>query len=175
MEKTDHMRRAIDLAREKMRAGEGHWPFGCLIVKDGEVVGEGCNDMGFSLDPTGHGEIVAIRDACKRLGTMDLSGCELYTSCEPCPLCTAAIWLTKIAKVYYAAAIEDCRLVGSDHLPLRGEVARPIHERTTPAERLLGDEGRALIAEWAERIARDPALQRERARMAPIGERTGRG
>ena len=71
MDKNDYMQRAIDLAREKMREGTGYWPYGCVIVKDGEIVGEGCNDMGFSLDPTGHGEIVALRDACKRLGTMD--------------------------------------------------------------------------------------------------------
>lgn len=94
MDKKDYMQRAIDLAREDARRPR---PLALRlphIVKDDEIVGEGCNDMGFSLDPTGHGEIVAIRDACKRLGTMDLSGCELYTSCEPCSLCSSAIWLT---------------------------------------------------------------------------------
>ena len=173
MDKTDYMQRAIDLAREKMLEGTGYWPYGCLIVKDGEVVGEGCNDMGFSLDPTGHGEIVAIRDACKRLGTMDLTGCELYTSCEPCSLCTSAIWLTNIAKVYYGASLEDCRGHGSDFDPLRIDVGKRIHERTTPAERVLGEQGSALLAEWAALIEKTPSMQEERSRHAPIGERSG--
>ena len=160
MDKRDHMQRAIDLARAKMLEGGGYWPFGCYIVKADEVVGEGCNDMGASLDPTAHGEIIAIRDACKRLGTMDLSGCELYTSCEPCSLCASAIWLTRIDKVYYDAAIEDCLLTGSDFAPLRLDVGKPIHERTIPAERVLGDEGRALIAEWAGIVEQDPELQK---------------
>ena len=152
MDKIVYMQRAIDLARTRMREGRGHWPFGCVIVKDGNIVGEGCNDMGFSLDPTGHGEIVAIRDACKRLGTMDLSGCELYTSCEPCSLCSSAIWLTNIARVYYGAALDDCLQYGSDFTPLRNDVGKPIHERTIPAERVLGEEGRALLGEWAALI-----------------------
>ena len=173
MDKNDHMQRAIDLAREKMNEGTGYWPYGCLIVRDGEVVGEGCNDMGFSLDPTGHGEIVAIRDACKRLGTMDLSGCELYTSCEPCSLCSSAIWLTNIAKVYYGASLEDCRGHGSDFEPLRIDIGKPIHERTIPAERVLGEQGSALLAEWAALIEKTPAMQEERSRHAPIGERSG--
>ncbi len=173
MDKTAYMQRAIALAREKMLEGTGYWPYGCLIVREGEVVGEGCNDMGFSLDPTGHGEIVAIRDACKRLGTMDLTGCELYTSCEPCSLCSSAIWLTNIAKVYYGASLEDCRGHGSDFDPLRRDVGKPIHERSIPAERVLGEQGSALLAEWAALIEKTPAMQEERSRHAPIGERSG--
>jgi len=160
MSKTEHMHRTIDLAREKMLEGSGFWPFGCYIVKDDVVVGEGCNDMGFSHDPTGHGEIIAIRDACKRLGTMDLSGCEMYTSCEPCSLCASAIWLTQIDKVYYAAAIEDCLLTGSDFAPLRHDVGKPINERSTPCEHLLAKEGRDLIAEWAGILENDPAMRK---------------
>ena len=172
MDKTAYMQRAIVLARTRMREGRGHWPFGCVIVKDGNIVGEGCNDMGFSLDPTGHGEIVAIRDACKRLGTLDLSGCELYTSCEPCSLCSSAIWLTNIAKVYYGAALDDCLQYGSDFTPLRNDVGKPIHERTIPAERVLGEEGRALLGEWAALIETTGAMKEERSRHAPIGERS---
>jgi len=160
MNKTDHMQCTIDLAREKMLKGSGYWPFGCLIVKDDIVVGEGCNDMGFSRDPTGHGEIIAIRDACKRLDTMDLSGCELYTSCEPCSLCASAIWLTKIDKVYYAAAIEDCLLTGSDFTPLRHDVGKPIQDRTTPAEHVLATEGRNLIAQWASILENDQEMRK---------------
>ena len=161
MDKKDYMQRAIDLAREKMLEGTGFWPFGCYIIKDDKIVGEGCYDMGFSLDPTGHGEIIAIREACTSLGTMDLSGCDLYTSCEPCSLCASAIWLTKIDKVYFGAAIEDCLLNGSDFTPLRHDVGKPILDRTTPAERVLGEEGTALIAEWAELIKNSPELQRQ--------------
>lgn len=165
------MQRAINLAREKMREGKGHWPFGCLIVKDGEVVGEACNDMGISLDPTAHGEILAIRDACKRLGTMDLSGCELYTSCEPCSLCTSAIFLTNISKVYYGAVLDDCRQYGSDHMALRDYVSKPIDRRATPSERLLGEEGRALLGEWAAMIEESSSLQEQRNRHPKVGER----
>ena len=128
--------------------------------------------MGFSLDPTGHGEIVAIRDACKRLGTMDLTGCELYTSCEPCSLCTSAIWLTNIAKVYYGASLEDCRGHGSDFDPLR--IATSASAFTSGASRpsaCSAREGSALLAEWVALIEKTPAMQEERSRHAPIGER----
>ena len=163
MDKTEIMKRTIELARMKMH-DDGYWPFGCVIIKDGEVVGKGCNNMPLANDPTGHGEIVAIRDACKRLGTMDLSGCELYTSCEPCSLCASAIWQTKIDKVYYGAAIEDTLVFGSDFSPMREDVGRPIHQRSTPAERVLGAEGRALLEEWASIIEKDPELRKKLGR-----------
>ena len=173
-ERHDYMQRALDLARGKMLEGRGHWPFGCIIVKDGEIVGEGCNDMGFSLDPTGHGEIVALRDACKRLGTMDLSGCDLYTTCEPCPLCYSAIWLTNIAKIYFGASLNDCLQYGSDFKPLRRDVAKPIEQRSIPSACVHGDQGRKLLGEWASLIEETPAMQEERNRHVPIGERKGK-
>ena len=142
----------------------GYWPFACVIVKDDEVVGEGCNDMAISNDPTAHGEIVAIRDACKRLGTLDLSGCDLYTSLEPCSLCASAIWLTKIRRVYYAAALEDTLLYDADFSPLPKDVGLPIQERSTPSERVLGQEGRTLLEEWTEIVRKDPELQRAMGR-----------
>jgi guanine deaminase len=146
---TAHMERAIALARDKMRAGEGR-PFGCVIVQGGTVVGEGWNTMDQDHDPTAHGEVVAIRDACRRLGTIDLSDCELYTSCEPCPMCTSAIFLAGIAKVYYGASAEDTRLFGNDPSRLRRQVALPIGERAMPSEQLLGEKATAVLIEWAE-------------------------
>ena len=162
MDKQDYMQRTIDLAREKMREGSGYWPFGCIIVKDGEIVGEGCCDMAIVNDPTAHGEVVAIRDACKRLGTLDLSGCELYSSCEPCSMCVSAIWYTKVDKVYYAAVLEDTLVFGADYRPLQHQVSLPIEQRSTPAERVLGSEGRKLLQEWNELGANDPEFEKTR-------------
>ena len=163
MDKNDYMQRAIDLARTKM--SEGYNPFGCVIVKDGEIVGEGCANVSLEKDPTGHGEIVAIRNACKRLDTVNLAGCELYTSCEPCSLCVSAIWLTKIAKVYYGASIEDTLVLSADFSPLRTEVGKPIHERAIPAEQIYRAQGRALLEDWAKVIAQDQTLQEMMRRM----------
>ena len=131
MDSDEAMGRAIDLAREKMLAGEGR-PFGCVILKDGEVV--------------------AIRDACKRLETLDLSGAELYTSCEPCPMCTSVIYLASISKLYYAASADDTELFGNDPRRMRREVGKPIGERQLANEQLMAIEGRALLLEWAESL-----------------------
>ena len=143
------MRRAIALAREKMLAGEGR-PFGCVILLKGEIIGEGWNSMDQDHDPTAHGEVMAIRDACRRRKTLNLSGAELFTSCEPCPMCTSAIFLSGITKLYYAAAAEDTALFGNDPSRLRREVGNPVAERSMASEQLLGEEGRALLVEWAQ-------------------------
>ena len=151
MNSDEAMRRAIDLAREKMIAGEGR-PFGCVILKDGEVIGEGWNCMDHDHDPTAHGEVVAIRDACKRLETLDLTGAELYTSCEPCPMCTSVIYLAGISKLYYAASADDTELFGNDPRRMRREVGKPIGESQLANEQLMAIEGRALLLEWAESL-----------------------
>lgn len=148
MDSKQAMHRAIDLAGDKMRSGEGR-PFGCVILKDGELIGEGWNSMDRDHDPTAHGEVMAIRDACRRLETLDLSGAELYTSCEPCPMCTSAIYLAGISKLYYAASGEDTRLFGNDPGRLRREVGKPLAERDLANQQLLAEEGRALLLEWA--------------------------
>ncbi len=148
MNSDEAMRRAIDLAREKMLSGEGR-PFGCVILRDGEVIGEGWNSMDRDHDPTAHGEVVAIRDACRRLETLDLSGAELYTSCEPCPMCTSVMYLAGISKLYYAAAAEDTSLFGGNPGALRREVGKPMAERALANEQLMAEEGRALLLEWA--------------------------
>ena len=148
MDKNDYMQRTIDLAREKMLEGTGYWPYGCLIVKDGEVVGEGCNDMGFSLDPTGHGEIVAIRDACKRLGTMDPTACELYTSCEPCPMCLSAIYWARIDRIFFGNTKEDAAAIGFDDHHIYREIALPADQRVIPTTRRLAEEAITSFLAW---------------------------
>jgi tRNA(Arg) A34 adenosine deaminase TadA len=147
MTKEGFMRRAMEIAREGMLSGR-HQPFGCVIVKDGEIVGEGCNAVLTNHDPTAHGEVEAIRDACRRLGTWDLSGCDLYTSCEPCSLCVSAMYFANIERLFYAASLGDSAALGGDISVLLSEVARPVEAREQPSEQVLGTEGRALLDEW---------------------------
>lgn len=148
MSSREIMAYAIELSRREMRE-KGHSPFAAVIVRDGEIVGEGCNDTATSHDPTGHGEVVAIRDATRRLGTADLSGCEIYTTCEPCSLCVAAIWWAKLDKMYYANTLEDCARLGVDCQPLMDEVSKPIAARRLPTERIMAEEAHAVFDEWA--------------------------
>jgi tRNA(Arg) A34 adenosine deaminase TadA len=143
----DFMRRAIEIAREKMLS-DGAAPFGCVIVKDGEIVGEGVNSVVAKCDPTSHGEVEAIRDAGQKLGTWDLSGCELYTSCEPCELCVAAMFWAKIDRMYYAATLADCEQIGFDLSKLRDLVRNDLPRRPMRAEQILHPEARAVIDEW---------------------------
>lgn len=148
MEKLAFMRRAIALSAEP-RPHPGDEPFAAVIVKEGAIVGEGRNSMGSQFDPTAHGEIVAIRDACRRLQTTDLAGCELYTSCEPCSLCVAAIWWSNIERVYYACTLADAHQLGFCSVDaLAHEVGLPIHRRARPSERLLAEEATAVLREW---------------------------
>jgi guanine deaminase len=147
MNEADFMRRAIALADERMRAGEGG-PFGAVIVKDGRIVGEGWNRVIGTSDPTAHAEIVAIRDACARLGTFDLSGATIYTSCEPCPMCLGGILWARLDRMCYAANRDDAAKIGFDDDAFYVEVAKPIDARTLPATRMLADEARAVFAAW---------------------------
>ena len=146
MTHTAFMQRAIDIARAGM--AEGAAPFGAVVVRAGEIVGEGCNQVLRDHDPTSHGEIEAIRDAGRRLGTWDLSGCDLYTSCEPCEMCVAAMVWARIDRLYYAATLEDCAAIGLDLSELRRAVRADLHDRPLPAERVLGEPGRAMLEEW---------------------------
>jgi len=141
------MRRAIDLSRIKMEAGEGG-PFGAVIVHGGVIIGEGWNRVLGTHDPTAHAEIVAIRDACARLGTFRLVGAEIYTSCEPCPMCLAAILWARLDRMYFANTRLDAAAIGFDDALFYDEVVRPLEKRSLPAERLLADEARAVFAEW---------------------------
>ncbi|MFY3743286.1 nucleoside deaminase [Anaeromyxobacter sp. Red801] len=149
------MRRAIELGRQGMQAGDGG-PFGAVIVRDGEIVGEGWNRVVATNDPTAHGEVVAIRDACRRAGTFDLSGCELYTSGEPCPMCLAAIYWARIDRVFYGFGIEDAARIGFDDRVIYQELVKPPGARAIAEAQLLEGEARAVL----EAYAADPARVR---------------
>lgn len=155
----EYMRRAIELSRKKMLA-YGERPFGAVIVKDDEIVGEGSAEQLSTNDPTAHAEIVAIRAAAKRLGANDLSECELYTSCEPCPMCAAAIWYTGIRKVYYGNVRTDFQALGRDTGSVVEQVCLPIEQRARPHERFLGDEAKAVLDEWRTLPQFEAAMQR---------------
>lgn len=144
----DFMRKAIELSREQMNV-HGDAPFAAIIVRDGEIVGEGCNRTLNNNDPTAHGEVEAIRDACRRLGTWDLSGCTLYTSCEPCQMCVAAMYWARIDKLYYANTLGDCEALGYVVDPLANLVAQPCTDGALAGERILGPEAHAVFEEWS--------------------------
>jgi tRNA(Arg) A34 adenosine deaminase TadA len=126
------MERAIELARQGS-AG----PFGCVIVKDGEIVGEGYARVFEDHDPTAHGEMVAIRAAAKKLGTHDLSGCEIYNIAVSCPMCMAALYWARIAKLYYCCVPEDAAAHGFANLALDEQLRKPLHQRSLPAEQIV--------------------------------------
>ena len=144
----DHMRRAISLAEDNASSGNGG-PFGAVIVKDGKVVAEGSNTVTVDNDPTAHAEVNAIRRACAVLGTFDLSGCELYTSCEPCPMCLAACYWAHISRVYYAAGRDDAAAAGFDDDMIYVEVAKPAapggRAAAFPAVEVQSGQGQVLI------------------------------
>jgi tRNA(Arg) A34 adenosine deaminase TadA len=141
------MRRAIALSREKMRDDEGG-PFGAVIVRDGVIIAEGWNQVTGHNDPTAHGEIVAIREACRVLGTFSLEGCTIYTSCEPCPMCLAAMYWARLDRVFYANTAADASAIGFDDERLYRELALSPDSRSLPSERLLAAEARAVFDEW---------------------------
>jgi guanine deaminase len=141
------MRRAIALSRKNIETMAGG-PFGAVVVKDGQIVGEGRNNVIGTNDPTAHAEVVAIRDAAQRLGTFDLTGCEIYASCEPCPMCLGAILWARIAKLYYANDRHDAKAIGFDDDAFYREVTLPPESRSVPTARLLADEARAVFKAW---------------------------
>ena len=142
------MARAIAMGRHGLHE-KGARPFAAIVVRDGEIVGEGRSQQTALRDPTAHGEILAIRDACKRLDTTDLSECEIYTTCEPCLLCVSAIWWAKIRRMYYAHTQEDCEKIGFSTKELVEEVSRPLKLRKLPGKRILAEEAQKLFEEWA--------------------------
>jgi len=147
------MRRAIDLSRIGMEQGDGG-PFGAVVVCDGRVVGEGWNRVTSANDPTAHAEVVAIRAACSALGRFDLHGCELFASCEPCPMCLSAVYWSRLDRVYYANGRADAARIGFDDAALYEEVARPLHTRSLPMVRLLAEEARAAFDAWERKADR---------------------
>ncbi|MGI6418688.1 MAG: nucleoside deaminase [Thermoguttaceae bacterium] len=143
----EFLREAIRLSIEKMQAGEGG-PFGALVVRGGRVVGRGWNQVTSTNDPTAHAEIVAIRAACSALGTFQLSGCTLYTSCEPCPMCLAATYWARIERIVFAAGRQDAADAGFDDSLLYDEVTRSPADRSLPAEQCLREEAMAAFRAW---------------------------
>ncbi len=141
------MRRAIELSRIHMEAGEGG-PFGAVIVRGGEILGEGWNQVTSSHDPTAHAEVVAIRRACAALGTFQLRGCEIYTSCEPCPMCLAAIYWARLDRVWFANGREDAAAIQFDDDWLYREVALPLEVRALPTRQILRDEALKVFQAW---------------------------
>jgi tRNA(Arg) A34 adenosine deaminase TadA len=143
----EFLRRAIALATANVTSGRGG-PFGAVVVRDGEIVGEGSNLVTSSNDPTAHAEVVAIRAAAGKLGTFLLAGCELYTSCEPCPMCLAAAYWARVDAVYFGANAADAARAGFDDAFLYAEMRKNQPERTLPATQLLQDEAWASFEAW---------------------------
>lgn len=145
------LREAIALARSGMDRNDGG-PFGCVIVKDGEVIGRGNNRVTSSNDPTAHAEVVAIREACQKLGAFQLDGCTLYTSCEPCPMCLGAIYWARPDRIVFAATREDAADAGFDDQLIYDELPLPPEKRRIPTEaRALRDEARGVFQAWKQK------------------------
>jgi len=150
----EFLRRAIQLATENVVSGAGG-PFAAVIVRNGAIIGEGVNTVTASHDPTAHGEVNAIRAACRALGTFTLAGCELYTSCQPCPMCLAAAYWARIDAIHYGASAADAARAGFDDAFLYAEMRKDAAERKLPATQMLGEEAWSSFAAWlasADRI-----------------------
>jgi guanine deaminase len=143
------MRRAIALAIENVRTGRGG-PFAALVVKDGRVIAEGTNRVTASNDPTAHAEIVAIREACRALNNFQLTGCELYCTCEPCPMCFGAIYWARPARVFYAGTAADAAAAGFDDALIYKELKRTGDVRRIPMQQILHEESRAIFSAWTQ-------------------------
>lgn len=141
------MREAIRLAQRHMERGAGG-PFGAVIVRGERIVGRGWNQVTSTADPTAHAEVVAIRAACRKLGTFQLTDCELYTSCEPCPMCLAAVYWARLRCVWFGNTRRDAARIGFDDDFLYRELARPRSRRRLPLKQLLPDEARVTFAAW---------------------------
>jgi len=144
--KNEFMKRAIELSIESVKNGGG--PFGAVIVKDKKIIAEGSNKVTSTNDPTAHGEIVAIRNACKKLNNFSLNGCELYSSCELCPLCLAAAYWARINKIYYANTREDARKIDFDDSLIYSELKKNINERKILMTQMMRDEALKAFELW---------------------------
>jgi tRNA(Arg) A34 adenosine deaminase TadA len=144
------MKQAIALAVENVTSGRGG-PFGAVVVRDGEVIATGVNLVTSANDPTAHAEVVAIRAACKELGDFQLTGCVVYTSCEPCPMCLAALYWSRCDGIFYGSCAADAAVAGFDDSFLYEEVSRPIELRKIPMKRLLGAEAMESFDTWRAR------------------------
>lgn len=144
------MEKAIDLSLENMRANKGG-PFGAIVVKDGKIVGTGANHVTSENDPTAHAEVVAIRDACKNLGSFQLDGCVVYTSCEPCPMCLGAIYWARPDAVYYANTRVDAANIGFDDEFIYEELKKDLEIRVLPIEQIGRENAIKVFEEWQQK------------------------
>ena len=144
------MRRAIELAQMGIELNSGG-PFGAVVVKDGEIVGEGCNRVTSTNDPTAHAEILAIRNACEKLNSFQLDDCILYTSCEPCPMCLGAIYWARPLRVFYAATREDAANIGFDDQFIYEEIEKNFEHRQMKLFNLMREEGLTLFENWTHK------------------------
>ena len=149
MTKQELMQRALDLAVENVRNGGG--PFGAVIARGGEIVAEGVNRVTSQHDPTAHAEVQAIRKACSELNTFDLTGLDIYASCEPCPMCLGAIYWAHLDHLYFAGTKDDAARIGFDDAFIYKELPLPIHERKLPTEAMMNAEAQAPFVAWQER------------------------
>lgn len=144
------MKEAVKVALEGMNNNEGG-PFGCIVVKDNEVIGRGNNQVTSTNDPTAHAEIIAIREACKKLESFQLEGCEIYTSCEPCPMCLGAIYWARPDRVYYGSNQIDAANIGFDDEFIYKEIPLPYSERSIPFQQLGRDVALEAFIEWSKK------------------------
>ncbi|MHB8499389.1 MAG: nucleoside deaminase [Candidatus Acidiferrales bacterium] len=149
------MARAIQLSIDGVQSGQGG-PFGAVIVRTGKIVAEGVNRVTSSNDPTAHAEILAIRQACKELGVFELRDCELYTSCEPCPMCLGAIYWARLSRIYFANTAEDAAKIGFDDSFIYKELGQPSSQRHIPAIQMMREEALAGFAAWTARADKIP-------------------
>lgn len=149
MTKQELMQRAIDLAVENVKQGGG--PFGAVIAKNGEIVAEGVNRVTLQHDPTAHAEVQAIRKACAKKQGFDLSGYDIYSSCEPCPMCLGAIYWAHLDHLYFAATKDDAARIGFDDAFIYQELPLPIHERKLPTAEMMRQEAQAPFNDWEEK------------------------
>jgi tRNA(Arg) A34 adenosine deaminase TadA len=144
------MARAIQLSVENVRSGRGG-PFGAVVVKDGGIVAEGVNRVTANKDPTAHAEVLAIRDACHKLNLFELKGCDLYTSCEPCPMCLGAIYWARMDKIYFGSLAEDAAKIGFDDSAIYEELSQPYSQRGIPMIPMMREEALAAFRAWQEK------------------------
>ncbi len=149
------MRRAIELARQGISQGAGG-PFGAVVVRNAEIVGEGWNRVVGTNDPTAHGEVTAIRDACAKLGTFSLEGCEIHSTGQPCPMCLGAIHWARIERIFYGFGIDDAAAIGFDDTEFFRQMALPPEERLIPSQELCREEALELAREYMRLPGRTP-------------------
>ncbi len=149
------MKRAIELSKRNMDTNLGG-PFGAVIVKDGKIIGEGWNQVTSTNDPTAHAEVQAIRNACQNLSTFDLSGAEVYTSCEPCPMCLAAIYWARCSKIFYGNTKQDASSIQFDDDFIYKEIALPYAQRSIPLIPLMRDEAFQIFKIWEQKVDKIP-------------------